>query len=123
MKKIAKFLLPTLTSDSINDYYIGYILKKDILFTSEAYNQYKVFLHDILPDSSRPLRLYLYLYAKFDHNIIPQETKAKVSDFIKTNDLEILSDIYILPINNHLITKGENQRINKIYMQVEYKNQ
>lgn len=123
MKKIAKFLLPTLKSDSINDYYIGYSLDKNEFFSTVSYTHYKVFLQNILPDTSRPLNLYLNLYAKFDHNIIPEDTRDIISAFIRKNSLEVLSDAYLLPINNHLITKGKNQRINKIYMQVEYKKQ
>ena len=123
MKKISKFLLPTLKSDSINDYYIGYSLDKNEFFSTVSYTHYKVFLQNILPDTSRPLNLYLNLYSKFDHNIIHEDTRDIISAFIRKNSLEVLSDAYLLPINNHLITKGKNQRINKIYMQVEYKKQ
>lgn len=121
MKKIARFLLPTLESDLINDYYIGYRVDKNTLFSAAPPKEYKVFLHNILPGESDPYSLYLNLYTKFDHNLIPIKIKQKISEFVRKNNLVIMSDVFLLPISNHLIPKGENQRINRIYLQVEYK--
>lgn len=121
MRKLARFLLPTLKSDLINDYYIGYCVEKNTIFSSDPLKEYKVFLQNILPGESDPYSLYLNLYTKFDHNLIPEKIKQKISDFVRRNNLDIISDVYLLPISNHLIPKGENQRINRVYIQVEYK--
>lgn len=120
MKKIAKFLLPALKSDNINDYYIGYILDRKEFFSPNSFSHYKVFLYNILPGSTGSFNLYLTIYTKFDHNDVPIKTKKLITDFIEKNNLKILSDVFILPINNHLITKGKHQRINKLCIQVEY---
>lgn len=121
IKKIAKFLLPIVNSNSVNDYLISYALDSSEFFQNNI-SHYYVFLHDILPKNHYTKKLYLYLYTKFDHNIVPQTVKDKIALFTSQNGLTICSRIFILPISNHLISRYENQRINKICIQVEYKN-
>lgn len=44
-----------------------------------------------------------------------------ISDFIDNNKLRPLSDVYIVPLENHWLTNDISKYINKLYFQVEYK--
>lgn len=44
-----------------------------------------------------------------------------ISDFISKNDLQPISDVYIVPLENHWLTDDLTKYINKLYFQVEYK--
>ena len=71
----------------------------------------KVFKETLAPG------MYLEIYFKGTFYENADKLNALIQDFIKINKLQVIGDIYVLPIENHLFYDDTEQYINKIFVQ------
>ena len=66
-----------------------------------------------------PLGLYVEIYFKgtFYENAVPVSTS--IEEFLQANKLQAVGDVYVLPIENHLLHNDPSKYINKVFLQVE----
>ena len=61
--------------------------------------------------------MYLEIYFKGTFYENADKLNTLIQDFIKINKLQVIGDIYVLPIENHLFYDDTEQYINKIFVQ------
>ena len=66
-----------------------------------------------------PLGLYVEIYFKgtFYENAVP--VSNAIEEFLHANKLQAVGDIFVLPIENHLLHNDPSKYINKVFLQVE----
>lgn len=66
-----------------------------------------------------PLGLYIEVYFKgtfYENAVIVSKS---IEQFLQANNLKGVGDVYVLPIENHLLHNDPSKYINKVFMQVE----
>lgn len=66
-----------------------------------------------------PEGLYLEYYFKGTYRQNSNQISHEICKFLKINGLKILGDIYIMPIENHWLTKNPDEYFNMIFMHIE----
>ncbi|WP_443948168.1 hypothetical protein, partial [Phascolarctobacterium faecium] len=74
--------------------------------------------HMILPEG-----LYLNIFFKGTYHKSSKSISKKIASFLNSNELQPLSNIYVMPLKNHWLTSDPDEYINKISLQVTYINQ
>ena len=74
--------------------------------------------HMILPEG-----LYLNIFFKGTYHKNSKSISKKIASFLNSNELQPLSNIYVMPLKNHWLTSDSDEYINKISLQVTYINQ
>jgi DNA-binding transcriptional MerR regulator len=66
-----------------------------------------------------PLGLYVEIYFKgtFYENAVP--VSNAIEEFLHANKLQAVGDVFVLPIENHLLHNDPSKYINKVFLQVE----
>ena len=66
-----------------------------------------------------PLGLYVEIYFKgtFYENAVP--VSNAIEEFLHANKLQAVGDVFVLPIENHLLHNDPDKYINKVFLQVE----
>jgi DNA-binding transcriptional MerR regulator len=66
-----------------------------------------------------PLGLYVGIYFKgtFYENAVP--VSNAIEEFLHANKLHAVGDVFVLPIENHLLHNDPSKYINKVFLQVE----
>jgi DNA-binding transcriptional MerR regulator len=66
-----------------------------------------------------PLGLYVEIYFKgtFYENAVPVSNAFE--EFLHANKLQAVGDVFVLPIENHLLHNDPSKYINKVFLQVE----
>ena len=66
-----------------------------------------------------PLGLYVEIYFKgtFYENAVP--VSNEIEEFLHANKLQAVGDVFVLPIENHLLHNDPSKYINKVFLQVE----
>ena len=66
-----------------------------------------------------PLGLYVEIYFKgtFYENAVP--VSKAIEEFLQANKLQAVGDVFVLPIENHLLHNDPSKYINKVFLQVE----
>jgi DNA-binding transcriptional MerR regulator len=66
-----------------------------------------------------PLGLYVEIYFKgtFYENAVP--VSKVIEEFLHANKLQAVGDVFVLPIENHLLHNDPSKYINKVFLQVE----
>lgn len=66
-----------------------------------------------------PAGLYLEIYFEGTFYGSSDELSKKITRFLKLNELQAVSDVFILPIENHWFSISTDKYINKIFLQVQ----
>ncbi len=66
-----------------------------------------------------PIGLYVEVYFKGTFYENAQTVSKNIEQFLKANDLQAVGDVYVLPIENHLLHNDPGNYINKVFLQVE----
>ena len=66
-----------------------------------------------------PIGLYVEIYFQgtFYENAVP--VSKCIEEFLKANKLQAVGNVYVLPIENHLLHNDPSKYINKVFLQVE----
>lgn len=66
-----------------------------------------------------PSGMYVELYFQGTFYDNAKELPQLINKFLNVNDLQAIGDVYILPIENHLLHNDPSKYINKVFLQVE----
>lgn len=69
-----------------------------------------------------PSGLYLTTHFQGTFHIEGRQTMHRIKNFLEANQLEVISDIYCMPIKDHWLVKAPCEYVSRISMQVVYKN-
>ena len=66
-----------------------------------------------------PIGLYVEIYFQgtFYENAVP--VSKCIEEFLNANNLQAVGNVYVLPIENHLLHNDPSKYINKVFLQVE----
>ena len=66
-----------------------------------------------------PIGLYVEIYFQgtFYENAVP--VSKAIEEFLQANKLQAVGDVFVLPIENHLLHNDPSKYINKVFLQVE----
>lgn len=107
---------------------LGWIVSKENFFNlpqnyaAKAYfsNCPDVEGHTKTPKFILPAGFYITIYFSGTFYQNSENLSKQLSDFLKMNKLIPVSDIFILPIENHWLTNNSKNYITKIFLQVQY---
>ena len=66
-----------------------------------------------------PVGLYVEVYFKGTFYENAEVVSKNIEHFLNANDLQAVGDVYVLPIENHLLHNDPSNYINKVFLQVE----
>ena len=66
-----------------------------------------------------PSGMYIELYFQGTFYDNAKELPQLINKFLNVNDLHAIGDVYVLPIENHLLHNDPSKYINKVFLQVE----
>ncbi len=66
-----------------------------------------------------PVGLYVEVYFKGTFYENAKLVSENIEKFLEANDLQAVGEIFVLPIENHLLHNDPNKYINKLFLQVE----
>lgn len=106
--------------------HVGWSIEKDDFFTQPDTSQSKNFFSYIYnsPQHKRsatlelPEGLYLEYFFKGTYCQNSSRISEELQKFININQFKIIGDIYVLPIENHWLTKDCDEYFNMIFMQI-----
>lgn len=75
--------------------------------------------HVKIPKTPLPTGLYLEIYFQGPFYRQARNLQKKISNFMEINNFICCSDIYIMPIENHWLTKSSDDYINLLFLQVK----
>lgn len=126
---LGKYMLPSFSCDSFNDCIMGFSYDSNSFLQNKMPLYYRIFINHIDTVSypkecivKKEEGLYLSIYCHAHHGQVNQKTKNILNKFIKTNNLKVLSDVYIFPLRNYWSTSNPDEEISKISLKVEYQN-
>lgn len=77
--------------------------------------------HSHPPKFTLPEGLYVEIIFQGTFYQNSKNLSKQITAFINSNGLQPISDVYIVPLENHWLTDDISKYINKLYFQVEYK--
>ena len=124
---IAKHNLPFAKSEIINEYLMGYILKKENLLSGKFNALTQIFTQishfDEYPNAlTKPAGLYAKIVTPDGYHVNYKNAIQKLLDFIQLNSLELIGDGYITQLRNYWSTANPKEYVTQVAIQVDYKN-
>ena len=122
----------TFEDNNVLDKNVGWIIDRDtfmahmplrntIAFFSYAPDKYEETCNEkrCTEIYTLPIGLYVEIYFQgtFYENAVP--VSKCIEEFLKSNKLQAVGDVYVLPIENHLLHNDPNKYINKVFLRVE----
>ncbi|WP_196593289.1 MerR family transcriptional regulator [Pectinatus sottacetonis] len=126
IKMIARHVYKVFSKDQFKEKNVGWIINKKDFF-SGIYNKstafYSVYDQNCLPLkpplSIRPAGLYLTLTVKGTYYQNAPQAMLKLQKFMQVNNMYPVSNIFVIPLENHWLTAHTKEYINKIILQVD----
>ena len=113
---------------AFRDFATGWIISRQD-FLQKKFNQTQQFFTPLAePDTAaccslRPAGLYLRIHFLGTYYEHIQSIHQKIMDYLSRNQMEIIGDIYDLPLKNHWQTNDTRTYINQLSLQVRYRSE
>lgn len=127
MNILANHMRYPLIRQEFTDAPMGFILPADNFLAGNSAEYYYVFIEEDnidYPASNAHIKekgLFLSVYSHVRFGLVDLDTREKLNSFIKTNNLNPESDVYVFPINNYWTTSNSQEEISRICIKVSYK--
>ncbi|MBQ8417811.1 MAG: MerR family transcriptional regulator [Phascolarctobacterium sp.] len=122
----------TFEDNNVLDKTVGWIIDREAFLSHQPLRNTIAFFSyapDKYDDSKKPeegtevytLPVGLYVEVYFKGTFYENATivSKSIEQFLQANDLQALGEVYVLPIENHLLHNDPNRYINKIFLQVQ----
>ncbi len=123
---IAKHNLPFAKSEIFNEFFMGYLIKKEDLLSSDPLSFKQIFTPVSQPDEYANHLIKSHgLYAKITtpdgYHVNYEKALQKLLSFIERNELTIVGDAYLAQLSNYWSAPARDEYVTQISIQVEYK--
>ncbi len=123
---IAKHNLPFAKSEIFNEYFMGYIIRKEDLLSSTQLSIKQIFTLVSQADEYanhiiKPQGLYAKIITPDGYHVKYEETLQKLLAFIERNELEIVGDAYLVQLSNYWSAELQDDYVTQISIHVAYK--
>ncbi|MDO4177798.1 MAG: MerR family transcriptional regulator [Phascolarctobacterium sp.] len=128
LKLFAEFLRPYIKGEQYIGFTIGYMEYYDVFCGAGHCNQFHSLIITDTPvprDANCFLKCEggLYLSTTFKNALpsVPQEVRDYVNEYIKLNNLKVLSNVFVYTLGDYWSSQKEEDVLSCLYIQVEYK--
>ncbi|WP_196602891.1 MerR family transcriptional regulator [Pectinatus frisingensis] len=128
IKMTARHVYKVVSKNKFSKKNVGWIVDKDDFFTGN--HNVSIAFYSIYDNSSRLPKsavyvqqegLYITIAFKGTYYEAAERIIARLQKFMKANQLEPVSNIFVIPLKNHWLTDNTDEYINKIILQVKNK--